>query len=163
MKTYNNGDLMTIHATVTIIRHNDRILLQKKTKGRFGEGKWNGPGGKLKPGETPEECAIREVREETCIKVNSLRLHGALRHYFGDVEEPTWIVYQFSTTDYDGEPKESDEGFLKWFAEDEIPYDYMWQDDEHWLPLLLESNDFTGDFYFNEDGSELLDFNLTVR
>jgi hypothetical protein len=39
----------------------------------------------------------------------------------------------------------------------------MWQDDKHWLPLLLDGKDFTGEFFFNEDGSELLDFNLTVR
>jgi len=154
---------VTTEATVCIIIRDDCILLQKKTAGRFGEGKWNGPGGKLGPGETPENCARREVREETGLRVRSLRLHGALRHYFGDVDEPDWIVYQFSVTEFEGEPMESDEGELRWFPVDEIPYGEMWQDDEHWLPLLLDGKDFTGDFYFNEDGSELLDFTLTVR
>ena len=154
---------MTTEATVCTIFRDGTLLLQKKTEGRFGEGKWNGPGGKLGPGETPEDCARREVREETGLRVRGLRLHGALRHYFGQVDEPDWIVYQFSATDFEGEPKESDEGVLRWFPVDEIPYGEMWQDDEHWLPLLLDGKDFTGDFYFNEDGSELLDFTLTTK
>jgi 8-oxo-dGTP diphosphatase len=153
---------VTIEAIVCAIIREGRILLQRKTAGRFGEGKWNGPGGKLGPGETPDECARREVREETGLCVHSLRLHGALRHYFGKVDEPDWIVYQFSTTEFEGKPKDSDEGELRWFPVDEIPYHEMWQDDEHWLPLLLDGRDFAGDFYFNEDGSELIDFKLTV-
>jgi 8-oxo-dGTP diphosphatase len=153
---------VTIEAIVCAIIREGRILLQRKTAGRFGEGKWNGPGGKLGPGETPDECARREVREETGLCVHSLRLHAALRHYFGKVDEPDWIVYQFSTTEFEGKPKDSDEGELRWFPVDEIPYHEMWQDDEHWLPLLLEGRDFAGDFYFNEDGSELIDFKLTV-
>ncbi len=154
---------MTIHATVTIIRRGDKILLQRKSSGRFGEGKWNGPGGKLRPGETPEECAEREVQEETGLAVANMRHHGALNHYFGETHEPTWTVHQFSTADYEGEPKESEEGELRWFPVDEIPFKEMWQDDEHWLPLLLRGECFTGDFYFNEDATELLRHNLTVK
>ncbi|KPJ85054.1 MAG: hypothetical protein AMS17_15060 [Spirochaetes bacterium DG_61] len=153
---------MTIHATVTIVREGNKLLLQKKSTGRFGEGKWNGPGGKLKPYETLEECAVREVMEETSLRVSSLKLHGTLKHYFGNVDEPAWIVYQLSTTDYQGELRESEEGELRWFPVDEIPYGEMWQDDEHWLPLLLEGKDFEGDFYFNEDGTALLDHKLTA-
>ena len=151
---------MTTHATVTIIMDKGRVLLQRKTQGRFGEGKWNGPGGKLKEGETPEECAIRETLEETGLKVSDVRLHGALKHYFGDVDEPTWIVYQYAATDYQGDPKESEEGELRWFPVDQIPYSEMWQDDEHWLPLLLEGKRFEGEFHFNEDATELLDYSI---
>ena len=153
---------MTTEATLCTIIRDRRILLQKKASGRFGEGKWNGAGGKLRPGETPEECARREVREETGLHVRSLRLHGALRHYFGGRDKPDWIVYQFSVADFEGEPRESDEGALRWFPIGEIPYGEMWQDDERWLPLLLDGKDFEGDFYFNEDGTALLDHNLTV-
>jgi len=154
---------MTTAAIICIILRGDSILLQKKTPGRFGEGKWNGPGGKLRPGETPEECAVREVQEETNLRVRSLRLHGALSHYFGEKEEPDWIVYQFSTTEFEGEPEESDEGELRWFPLAEIPYSEMWQDDEHWLPLLLQGKDFTGEFHFNEEGTELLRFRIVTE
>ncbi|UCD44979.1 MAG: 8-oxo-dGTP diphosphatase [Candidatus Bathyarchaeota archaeon] len=154
---------MTIHATVTIIRQGDKILLQRKSSGRFGGGKWNGPGGKLQPNETPEECAAREVHEETGLAIANLRHHGALKHYFGDTDEPTWTVHQFSTSDYEGEPKESEEGELRWFHVDEIPYKEMWQDDEHWLPLLLQEKDFAGEFHFNENATQLLRHSLTVK
>ena len=151
---------MTVKATLCSVLDGDRILLQKKSAGKFGEGKWNGAGGKLKPGETPREGAAREVHEETGLKVFNLKLHGVLRHDFGKGSEPDWIVYIFSTVDFEGEFRESNEGILRWFAFDEIPYDDMWQDDEHWLPLLLEGKRFNGEFYFNEDGSKLLDYNL---
>jgi 8-oxo-dGTP pyrophosphatase MutT (NUDIX family) len=154
---------MTTEATLLTIIKDGRILLQRKASGRFGEGKWNGVGGKIRPGETPEECAGRETLEETGLRVHNLISHGTLRHYFGDVQEPTWTVHHYSTGEYTGEPKGSDEGELRWFPLDRIPYDEMWQDDIHWLPHQIEGKRFTGDFYFNEDASRLLDFRLTAR
>jgi len=56
---------MVVEATLCEIVHGGRLLLQRKSAGRFGEGKWNGPGGKVQPGETPLECVVREVRDET--------------------------------------------------------------------------------------------------
>lgn len=53
---------MTIKATLCEIIQNDEILLQRKVLGKFGEKKWNGPGGKIRDDETPEECVKREVR-----------------------------------------------------------------------------------------------------
>jgi len=138
----------------------EAVLLQKKSKGLFGADRWNGVGGKLKPNETPEECVKREVFEETSLKVLGLRFHGILNFYFGDRKEPLWIVYVFSTRTFEGEPRSGEEGELRWFGFEEIPYDEMWQDDRHWLPLLLEGKSFEGDFYFDRDGRELLDFNL---
>jgi hypothetical protein len=46
---------------------------------------------------------------------------------------------------------------------DQIPYEEMWQDDEHWLPLLLEGKRFEGEFYFNEDATELLDYSIREK
>ena len=155
--------IVTTEATLCTIIKDDKILLQKKAEGRFGEGKWNSPGGKIRPDEPPEACVVREVYEETGIIVRSPRLHGVLKHYFGEKTEPDWIVYQFSATDFDGEPKEGDEGQLKWFLFDEIPYDQMWQDDEYWLPHLLDGKKFRGRFYFNEDATELLSHCINVE
>ncbi len=155
--------IVTVEATLCTLIKDGRILLQKKAEGRFGEGKWNSPGGKIGPGETPEGCVVREVYEETGIQVRSSRLHGVLGHYFGEKVEPDWMVYQFSATDFEGEPKEGDEGQLKWFLFEEIPYDQMWQDDEYWLPHLLEGKKFRGRFYFNEDGTELLRHCISIE
>ncbi len=52
---------MTVEATLCAILRDGQILLQRKAAGRFGEGKWNGAGGKLEPGEDPADGVIREV------------------------------------------------------------------------------------------------------
>jgi len=54
----------------------------------------------------------------------------------------------------------SKEGTLRWFTLEEIPFGEMWQDDKHWLPILLEDKNFEGDFYFDKEGKELLDFRI---
>jgi mutator protein MutT len=154
---------MTIGATLCIIQNDGQILLQLKTSGRFGEGKWNGTGGKIDLGETPLQAAIREVKEETSLDVSDLRLHGVLNHYFGPKDINPWQVHIYSTNAYKGTPTASEEGELRWFTPEEIPYGQMWQDDKHWLPLLLEGREFTGEFHFNEDGSDLQWFRLTVK
>ena len=155
---------MTVRATLCQIIRNGCLLLLHKNPGRFGEGKWNGAGGKLLPGESPEHGVVREVEEETGLRLKSVTLHGVLDFFFGEKPEPDWVVHVFSSSDFDGEPKEaSEEGVLNWFRFDEIPYDRMWQDDEHWLPLLLEGKRFTGWFLFSEDGSELLEHELKVQ
>ena len=86
---------MTILATLCTILREDNLLLQRKSAGFFGEGKWNGVGGKLKPGESPNEGVKREVLEETGLLISQLKLHGVLKFYFGKVERPNWIVYVF--------------------------------------------------------------------
>ena len=154
---------MTVEATICHIIDGDRLMLQKKSAGLFGEGKWNGVGGKLKAGETPQEGAVREALEETGLLASHLKRHGALNFYFGQKAMPDWVVHVFSTSSFEGVLKPSEEGALRWFALDEIPYEEMWQDDEHWLPLLLEGRRFNGDFYFNEEGTELLDFDLEIE
>jgi len=155
---------MTIQATLCQIIRDSSLLLLRKDPGLFGEGKWNGAGGKLVPGETPEEGVVREVREETGLELRSVTLHGVLDFFFGEKPEPDWVVSVFSSSDFTGEPNTvSEEGVLNWFRFEEIPYDRMWQDDEHWLPLLLEGKRFRGWFIFTEDGDRLLRHQLTVQ
>jgi len=154
---------VTVEATLCHIIDGDRLLLQRKAAGLFGEGRWNGVGGKLKEGEAPRDGAAREALEETGLTASNLRSHGVLNFYFGQKDMPDWIVHVFSTETLEGELKPSQEGPLRWFNLDEIPYDEMWQDDRHWLPLLLEGRRFDGNFYFNEDGTELLDFDLKLE
>lgn len=155
---------MTIHATLCQIISDGRLLLLRKDPGLFGEGKWNGAGGKLLPGESPEDGVVREVHEETGLELRSVTLHGVLDFYFGEKPEPDWVVHVFSSNDFSGEPNEvSEEGVLRWFRFEDIPYDRMWQDDEHWLPLLLDGKRFRGWFLFTEDGGQLLRHQLTVQ
>ena len=154
---------MTVEATLCAIIKDGMILLQKKAVGHFGEGKWNGAGGKLKSGEDHVAGVTREVREETGLRILNPRHHGLLDHYFGDRTSPAWSVHIFSTNQFQGEPISGEEGELHWFPVEEIPYNEMWEDDFHWLPLVLEGKDFDGTFYFTEDASKLIDFKLTIK
>jgi 8-oxo-dGTP pyrophosphatase MutT (NUDIX family) len=64
-----------------------------------------------KKGEEPGKGVLREVLEETGLRVSKIRFHGVLKHYFGQTLKPDWIVYMFSTREYNGEIKNSEEGF----------------------------------------------------
>lgn len=152
-----------IRATICEIIKDNRILLQYKAPGRFGEGKWNGPGGKLKPDETPVEGVVREVKEETGLTILNPEQMGHIDFYFGERPEPNWVAYIFRVTDFTGDLTPNNEGELRWWKIDEIPYDQMWLDDIHWLPLLIQGKKFGGAFWFNEEGSELTRYTLNLE
>ena len=149
-----------IVATLCHIIKDKSLLLQKKSKGLFGEGKWNGVGGKLKPNESPENCAIREVYEETGLRISDLKFHGVLNFYFGKRKGIDWVVHVFSTSVFEGKVKSSKEGNLRWFNFEDIPFGEMWGDDRYWLPLVLKGKSLQGNFYFDDEGKTILDFEL---
>jgi 8-oxo-dGTP pyrophosphatase MutT (NUDIX family) len=146
---------MASFATLCHIFRRRQILLQLKSKGLFGGGKWNAPGGKLIEGECPESAAIREASEETGLRVGKLRFHGILNFYLGESKRLDQVVFVFSSRNVKGRPKRSAEGRLSWFSTRKIPYDQMWQDDRAWLPLLLQGKSFIGDFHFSEGYGKL--------
>ena len=141
---------MVTFATLCYVMRGNRILLQHKAKGLFGEGLWNAPGGKLLKGEAPEEAARREVYEETRLKVKDLVFNGVLNFYLGDSRVLDQTVFLFSCRRFSGRMQASSEGELKWFASKALPYNEMWADDRHWLPLLIHGTGFVGDFYFTQ-------------
>lgn len=153
---------MTVESSLCVITDGDRILLLKKATG-IGEGKWYPTGGKVKPGEMPKAGVAREVFEETGLHVTNLRHHGEVTCYFGYGTNPMWVVQIFSTCDFKGSLEESGEGALRWFPINKIPYDEMWEDDRHWLPLLLEGKRFKGEFFYDEGGTELLEKAIVVE
>lgn len=130
-------------------RDSGRVLLGLKKRG-FGEGRWNGFGGKVQEGETIEEAARRELTEEAGIVAPSCEQRGVLRFVF-DNDPVVHEVYVFVVSLWHGEPRETDEMRPRWFSLDAIPYDTMWPDDRHWLPLLLAGKHFRGAFRFIDD------------
>ena len=139
---------------VFVIRDGEILLINKKTG--FGKGKVNGPGGKLEKNEAPEACAIRECREELGITVSNLHLGG--RHRFQFVDGYSLHVWVYRTSEFEGEPTESEEAEPMWVPLDEIPYEQMWEDDHIWLPLLMNGEYFEGRWVF--DGDRMLDYEL---
>jgi mutator protein MutT len=137
--------------TLLFLRENNHILLAMKKRG-FGEGKWNGVGGKVEAEETIEAAMIRETQEEIGITPTSYEKVGNIRFdEFLDGESTIMHAHVFLSTAWEGEPSESEEMKPKWFAVDEIPYDDMWPDDVYWLPLVLEGNKVTADFKLDEN------------
>ncbi|WP_263078239.1 8-oxo-dGTP diphosphatase [Endozoicomonas sp. Mp262] len=142
-------------ATLTFIIKNHRILLIRKKRG-LGAGKINGPGGRVEKGETPLECAIREVQEELCITPTNPEFVGESLFQFTDGY--SIHVHTYLARDFTGTPTETDEAIPLWFHLDQIPYDEMWEDDRYWLPLLIKNQPFKGRYLFDNDN--MLDFQL---
>ena len=151
---------MVRYDTLCFLIDDKKLLMIKKSSELFGGGKWNGLGGKISVGESPEEACVREVFEESGLQVNNLRCHGALKFWFGNTVEPFILCYVFSTNSFEGQLKESPEGILKWIDFDKIPYEEMWEDDQHWLPMLLKGKNINGEFHFNQGGTKLLNHKL---
>lgn len=135
-------------ATLMFVIQNGQILLIHKKRG-FGRGKINGPGGKIEPGETPRECAIRETQEELCITPTGVEYAGVLHFQFVDGYSIQGHV--FTATGFDGTPTETDEAIPLWYSSDELPYDRMWEDDRTWIPHMLEGQQFSGRYIFDGD------------
>ncbi len=146
---------MTKLLTLCLVSTDTHILLGMKKRG-FGAGRWNGFGGKVAPGETIEEAARRELVEECGLQAEALERFGTLHFEFADNPE-ILEVHVFGVRRYCGQVTESDEMRPRWFAHSAIPYDEMWPDDRHWLPIFLEGRRFEGRFSF-ADNDTLLDF-----
>lgn len=132
--------------TLCIVQQGDRVLLGMKKRG-FGEGKWNGFGGKVKEGETVKEAAKRELTEEVRILAEDLEERGILEFTFQDNPE-ILEVHVFCATRFVGEPVETEEMRPQWFSTEAIPFELMWPDDKFWFPLFLEGKRFKGQFLF---------------
>jgi 8-oxo-dGTP diphosphatase len=114
------------------------VLLGLKKTG-FGAGKWVGLGGHIEDGEKPEMAAVREVMEESSLVVSADSLQHMASIMFRFPYRPSWdqTAQVYLTSAFDGEPIESDEVSPRWFAEDELPFERMWDDARYWVPAVL--------------------------
>ncbi len=140
-------------ATLLFLIKNDQILLAMKKRG-FGKGYWNGVGGKVNSLETSKQAAIRETKEEINIIPKNIEKVASLDFHIAKTKsEETWIqrVSVYKTSNWDGEPTETEEMKPKWFRISDIPYSKMWADDILWLPKILQGQKIKGEFWFDEN------------
>jgi len=135
-------------ATLIFVVREHEVLLIRKKRG-LGAGKINGPGGKLEPGETSQQCAHREIKEELCVDVVESINSGRLRFQF--VDGYSIDVQVFVANSFEGLPKETEEAIPLWSDIADIPYDEMWADDRIWLPRVLAGERVDGRFIFDDD------------
>lgn len=145
--------------TLIFLHRDNEVLLAMKKRG-FGEGRWNGAGGKLEPGETIEQALVRECQEEICVTPVGYTQVAELNFdaYFKG-ERTTMRCHVYFCEEWDGTPAETEEMRPQWFKKSEIPYDDMWQDDKFWLPQVLDGKKLSGKFTFDEQDN-LLDYEV---
>lgn len=145
----------TEYANLCFVMRDGQILLIRKKRG-LGAGKINGPGGRLEKGETALAAAIRETQEEIGVTPTGLEHVGEL--FFEFLDGYRLHVAVFAASGCEGELRETSEATPLWTDIGRIPYHEMWEDDTHWLPLLLVRKKFRGCFVF--DGEKLLSHRL---
>lgn len=140
-----------LETTLLFLRKENKTLLARKKKG-FGLGKWNGIGGKLEPGEIPEQAMIRETEEEifvTPIEYKKVGIINFIEYYNDELVSNNMHVY--IATKWDKTPKESMEMLPEWFKIDNLPWGDMFKDASFWLPLILEGKKIKAHFEFDKD------------
>ncbi|PIU91481.1 MAG: DNA mismatch repair protein MutT [Anaerolineae bacterium CG17_big_fil_post_rev_8_21_14_2_50_57_27] len=142
-----------ILATLCYLRHEGHTLMLHRVKRAddIHAGKWNGLGGKFEEGETPEECVIREVREESELTIENPRLRGLLM--FPGFKGEDWYVFVFTAQEFSGELKENGEGYLKWIPNAELESLPLWPSDHIFFQWLQEEKFFSAKFVY--EGEEM--------
>ena len=128
--------------TLCYIRDGGKWLLLHRTKKEQDEnaGKWVGIGGKFEEGESPEDCLVREVFEETGIKLESYKFRGIVT-FVSDKWE-TEYMHLFTATGFSGELIDCDEGELEWISREKLDSIPKWEGDKIFLKLIEEKTPF---------------------
>ena len=133
--------------TLCYIEKDEKYLMLHRVKKEIdcNKDKWIGVGGKFEAGESPEECLLREVKEETGLTLTSYRFRGLIT--FVSDEWGTEYMHLFTADAYEGELPEKgleacDEGELVWVPKSEIEFLNLWEGDKIFLRLLNERKEF---------------------
>lgn len=136
-------------ATLCYVRENNKTLMlhRVKRKNDIHQDKWNGLGGKFLPGETPEECVIREIYEESGLMLNDPQLKGILTFPEFSAGED-WYVFVFVADHFEGSLIDSSEGNLEWIDDSDLLDLNLWEGDKYFLQYLNDNVFFSGKFYY---------------
>lgn len=128
--------------TLCYIEKDDKYLMLHRTKKEndANRDKWIGVGGKFEADETPQECLLREVYEETSLTLTSYSLRGIVT--FISDEWETEYMFLFTSSEYEGEVSDCNEGELVWIEKKEVMNLNLWEGDKIFLKLLTEDVGF---------------------
>ena len=140
-------------ATLCYVIDNEKkqtlMLHRVKKENDMHEGKWNGLGGKLEKGETPEECVIREVKEESGLTIKKPHMHGFITFPLFDGTND-WYVFLFTADNYSGKLIDSHEGNLEWIPNKKVRSLNLWEGDKIFLEWLYEKKFFSAKFVYQK-------------
>lgn len=124
--------------TLCYIENNDCYLVLHRTKKKkdVNKDKWIGVGGHAEGNETPQECLLREVKEETGLLLTSYKFRGLITFISDEYEAEMMCL--FTADGYTGELITCDEGELEWVKKSDVPQLPTWEGDAQFLKLLLE-------------------------
>ncbi len=136
-----------VRSTLCYIENDGKYLMlyRNKKANDMNEGKWIGLGGKIEPGESPDDCVIREVREESGLELTAVNARGLVHFiddsgYAEDMYLYTAEVSTGATVDEDlFELQACDEGELRWIDKDKMFDLSLWEGDKHFLKKLIDS------------------------
>ena len=151
-----------ILATLCYIKRDGKTLMVHRNKkpNDIHEGKWNGLGGKFEPGESPEECVIREVREESGLEIQNPHLHGLL--IFTNFKGNDWYVFVFTAREFSGELTDtSPEGRLDWVEDDRLTSLNLWESDKIFFPWIEAGSFFSAKFEY--EGDKMLGYEVSFH
>ncbi len=151
----------SVLATLCYVQQNGKTLMMHRVtkENDVHEGKWNGLGGKFEPGESPEECLVREVEEEAGLQLEDWTMHGVLTFPEFDGKRD-WYVFLFTTSEFRGQPPTSTrEGNLRWIPNEELFELNLWDGDQIFLKWLNREGFFSGKFEY--ENGRLKDYEST--
>lgn len=146
--------------TFCYIEKDDKYLMLHRVKKEndLNHDKWVGVGGKFEPDETPEECMLREVREETGLTLTKYQFRAILT--FLSDEWETEYIHLYTASEFTGTLLECDEGNLEWIPKSEIDKLKLWEGDKIFFKLLRETEDFFS-LKLRYEGEKLVETKLT--
>ncbi len=133
------------------------MIYRNKKKHDYHRGKWNGLGGKFNPGESPEECAIREIREESGLLVKAVKMKGFITFPLFDGKDD-WYVFLFTADEFEGKQIDSPEGKLEWIPNSKLTEINLWEGDKIFIPWLFGDRFFSAKF--NYDNGKFIDYSV---
>lgn len=147
--------------TLCYIEQAGKYLMLHRVKKHhdINAGKWIGVGGHVENGETPEECLLREVKEETGLVLTAYRLRGLVT-FLSDACEPE-LMCVFTADAFDGELIECDEGELAWVEKSDVLALPTWEGDRVFLERLLSGDDRFFSIKLRYEGDKLVEKKIT--